>query len=126
MRYGPVAVTEGCCRSYKDLQDIIAILGMEELSEEDKVTVARARKIQRFLSQPMFTWPKQFTGTPGQYVPLAETDPRLQARSSTASTTTRTRTPSICKGAIDQTCVEARRAVEEGRLRPVWRRPSNW
>lgn len=57
---------------YKDLQDIIAILGMEELSEEDKVTVARARKIQRFLSQPFFG-AEQFTGTKGRYVPLAET-----------------------------------------------------
>ena len=57
---------------YKDLQDIIAILGIEELSEEDKLTVARARKIQRFLSQPMFV-AEAFTGTPGQYVPVAET-----------------------------------------------------
>ncbi len=57
---------------YKDLQDIIAILGMEELSDEDKVTVARARKIQRFLSQPFFV-AEIFTGAPGKYVPLAET-----------------------------------------------------
>ncbi len=57
---------------YKELQDIIAILGMEELSEDDKVTVARARKIQKFLSQPFFVG-EQFTGTPGQYVPLKET-----------------------------------------------------
>ena len=57
---------------YKELQDIIAILGMDELSEEDKVTVARARKIQKFLSQPFFVG-EQFTGTPGQYVPLKET-----------------------------------------------------
>ena len=57
---------------YKELQDIIAILGMEELSEDDKITVARARKIQRFLSQPFFV-AEQFTGTPGQYVPLAAT-----------------------------------------------------
>lgn len=57
---------------YKDLQDIIAILGMEELSEEDKLTVARARKIQRFLSQPFFV-AEVFTGTPGKYVPLKET-----------------------------------------------------
>lgn len=57
---------------YKDLQDIIAILGMEELSEEDKQTVARARKIQKFLSQPFFV-AETFTGTPGKYVPLAET-----------------------------------------------------
>ncbi|KKW01886.1 MAG: F0F1 ATP synthase subunit beta [Candidatus Kerfeldbacteria bacterium RIFCSPLOWO2_01_FULL_48_11] len=57
---------------YKDLQDIIAILGIEELSDEDKVTVARARKIQRFLSQPFFV-AESFTGSPGQYVPLKET-----------------------------------------------------
>jgi F-type H+-transporting ATPase subunit beta len=56
---------------YKDLQDIIAILGMEELSEDDKLTVARARKIQRFLSQPFFV-AEAFTGAPGKYVPLAE------------------------------------------------------
>ncbi|MFH1032678.1 MAG: F0F1 ATP synthase subunit beta [Chloroflexota bacterium] len=57
---------------YKDLQDVIAILGIEELSEEDKLTVARARKIQRFLSQPMFV-SEVFTGRPGRYVPIAET-----------------------------------------------------
>jgi F-type H+-transporting ATPase subunit beta len=57
---------------YKDLQDIIAILGMDELSEDDKLTVARARKIQRFLSQP-FTVAQQFTGNPGKYVKLADT-----------------------------------------------------
>jgi F-type H+-transporting ATPase subunit beta len=57
---------------YKDLQDIIAILGIEELSEEDKLTVARARKIQRFLSQPMFV-AETFTGMPGKYVPVKET-----------------------------------------------------
>ena len=57
---------------YKDLQDIIAILGMDELSEEDKQTVARARKIQRFLSQP-FHVAEQFTGTPGKYVKVEDT-----------------------------------------------------
>ncbi|HET7060531.1 MAG TPA: F0F1 ATP synthase subunit beta [Candidatus Saccharimonadales bacterium] len=57
---------------YKDLQDIIAILGMEELSEEDKQTVARARRIQRFFSQPFFV-AEQFTGNKGQYVKLADT-----------------------------------------------------
>ncbi len=57
---------------YKELQDIIAILGMEELSDDDKLTVARARKIQRFLSQPFFV-AEAFTGTPGKYVPLKET-----------------------------------------------------
>jgi F-type H+-transporting ATPase subunit beta len=57
---------------YKDLQDIIAILGMEELSEEDKITVYRARRIQRFLSQPFFV-AETFTGTPGKYVSLQDT-----------------------------------------------------
>ena len=57
---------------YKELQDIIAIMGMDELSEVDKVIVARARKIQRFLSQP-FTVAEQFTGMEGKYVPLKET-----------------------------------------------------
>ena len=57
---------------YKELQDIIAIMGMDELSEEDKLTVARARKVQRFLSQP-FTVAEQFTGMQGKYVPLSET-----------------------------------------------------
>ncbi|WP_196601196.1 F0F1 ATP synthase subunit beta [Pectinatus frisingensis] len=59
-------------QKYKELQDIIAILGMEELSDADKLTVARARKIQRFLSQPFFV-AEQFTGSPGKYVPLKET-----------------------------------------------------
>ena len=57
---------------YKDLRDIIAILGMDELSDEDKVTVRRARKIQQFLSQPFFV-AEQFTGIPGKFVPLKET-----------------------------------------------------
>ena len=59
-------------QKYKELQDIIAILGMEELSENDKLTVARARKMQRFLSQPFFV-AEAFTGMPGKYVPLSET-----------------------------------------------------
>jgi F-type H+-transporting ATPase subunit beta len=57
---------------YKELQDIIAILGIEELSDEDRLTVSRARRIERFLSQPFFV-AEAFTGTPGQYVPIAET-----------------------------------------------------
>jgi F-type H+-transporting ATPase subunit beta len=57
---------------YKDLQDIIAILGIDELSDDDKISVSRARKLQRFLTQPMFV-AEVFTGTPGQYVPIAET-----------------------------------------------------
>ena len=58
-------------QKYKDLQDIIAILGMEELSEEDRIVVSRARKIERFLSQPFFV-AEQFTGVPGRYAPLQE------------------------------------------------------
>ena len=57
---------------YKDLQDIIAILGIDELAEDDKLTVARARKIQKFLSQPFFV-AEQFTGFPGKYVQIADT-----------------------------------------------------
>jgi F-type H+-transporting ATPase subunit beta len=64
--------TQQILQKYKDLQDIIAILGMDELSDEDKLTVARARRIQRFLSQP-FHVAETFTGTKGAYVPVAET-----------------------------------------------------
>ncbi len=64
--------TQKVLQKYKDLQDIIAILGMEELSDEDKQAVSRARKIQRFLSQPFFV-AEVFTGTAGKYVPLSET-----------------------------------------------------
>ena len=59
-------------QKYKDLQDIIAILGMDELSEEDKLTVERARKIEKFLSQPFFV-AEVFTGSPGKYVSLDDT-----------------------------------------------------
>ena len=59
-------------QKYKELQDIIAILGMDELSEDDKLVVNRARKVQRFLSQPFFV-AEQFTGTSGKYVPVSET-----------------------------------------------------
>ena len=62
----------GTLQRYKDLQDIIAILGIEELSDSDRQTVGRARRIQRFLSQPMFV-AEQFTGTPGEYVSVADT-----------------------------------------------------
>ena len=63
---------QGTLQRYKELRDIIAILGMDELAPEDKLAVARARKIQRFLSQP-FHVAEVFTGSPGKYVPLAET-----------------------------------------------------
>lgn len=70
--YNTARGVQSVLQRYKELQDIIAILGMEELSEEDRITVARARKIQRFLSQP-FHVAEQFTGTPGKYVNLKDT-----------------------------------------------------
>ncbi len=70
--YEVARAVQATLQRYKELQDIIAILGMDELSEEDRLTVARARKIQRFLSQP-FTVAEQFTGMKGKYVPLSET-----------------------------------------------------
>ncbi|MFA6315965.1 MAG: F0F1 ATP synthase subunit beta [Elusimicrobiota bacterium] len=70
--YGVARAVQKVLQRYRDLQDIIAILGIDELSDEDKLVVARARKIQRFLSQPFFV-AQQFTGRPGKYVPLKET-----------------------------------------------------
>jgi F-type H+-transporting ATPase subunit beta len=70
--YNTAREVQRVLQRYKDLQDVIAILGVEELSEEDKLTVARARKIQRFLSQPMFV-AEAFTGRPGAYVPVRDT-----------------------------------------------------
>ena len=70
--YDVTRAVQGTLQRYKELRDIIAILGMDELSEEDKLTVSRARKIQRFLSQPFFV-AEVFTGSPGKYVPLRET-----------------------------------------------------
>src|SRR5438874_8819628 len=70
--YQTARAVQSVLQRYKDLQDIIAILGMEELSDEDKLAVSRARKIQRFLSQPMFV-AEQFTGLPGRYVKIADT-----------------------------------------------------
>jgi F-type H+-transporting ATPase subunit beta len=69
--YDVARAVQRTLQRYKDLQDIIAILGVEELSEEDKLTVARARKIQRFLTQPMFV-AEAFTGRPGVYVKLSD------------------------------------------------------
>ncbi|MGE3920428.1 MAG: F0F1 ATP synthase subunit beta, partial [Gammaproteobacteria bacterium] len=70
--YETARAVQKILQRYKELKDIIAILGMDELSEEDKLTVSRARKIQRFLSQPFFV-AEVFTGSPGKYVPLKET-----------------------------------------------------
>jgi F-type H+-transporting ATPase subunit beta len=70
--YNTAREVQQVLQRYKDLQDIIAILGIDELSEDDKLIVMRARKIERFFSQPMFV-AEQFTGLPGKYVPLRET-----------------------------------------------------
>ena len=70
--YNVARGVQSVLQRYKDLQDIIAILGIEELSEEDKLAVARARRIQRFLSQPMFV-AEAFTGREGRYVPVKDT-----------------------------------------------------
>ena len=70
--YNVARAVQGTLQRYKELKDIIAILGMDELSEEDKLIVARARKIQRFLSQPFFV-AEVFTGSPGKYVSLKDT-----------------------------------------------------
>ena len=70
--YDVARKVQGILQRYKELRDIIAILGMDELSEEDKLTVARARKMQRFLSQPFFV-AEVFTGSPGKYVSLKDT-----------------------------------------------------
>jgi len=70
--YGVARNVKQILQRYKDLQDIIAILGIDELSEDDRLTVSRARKIQKFLSQPFFV-AQQFTGLEGKYVPVADT-----------------------------------------------------
>ena len=70
--YDVAQLVKRILQTYKDLQDIIAILGIDELSEDQKISVARARKIQRFLSQP-FHVAEQFTGSPGRYVKVADT-----------------------------------------------------
>jgi F-type H+-transporting ATPase subunit beta len=70
--YGTARAVQAILQRYKELQDIIAILGMDELSEEDKVIVSRARKVQKFLSQPFFV-AEQFTGITGQFVKIEDT-----------------------------------------------------
>jgi len=70
--FNTARAVQSTLQRYKELQDIIAILGLDELSEDDRLTVARARRIERFLSQPFFV-AEVFTGSPGKYVPLEET-----------------------------------------------------
>jgi F-type H+/Na+-transporting ATPase subunit beta len=76
--YGVARRVQEILQRYKELQDIIAILGLDELSEEDRLTVARARKVQRFLSQPFYV-AEVFTGVKGEYVPVAETVESFEA-----------------------------------------------
>jgi F-type H+-transporting ATPase subunit beta len=76
--YDTARAVQGTLQRYKELKDIIAILGMDELSDEDKLAVARARKIQRFLSQPFFV-AEVFTGSPGKFVSLKDTLTGFQA-----------------------------------------------
>ena len=76
--YAVARRTQEILQRYKELQDIIAILGMDELSEEDRVTVSRARKVQRYLSQPFFV-AEVFTGVPGIFVPIDETVESFEA-----------------------------------------------
>jgi F0F1-type ATP synthase beta subunit len=92
--YETARSVQGVLQRYKELQDIIAILGMDELSPDDKLTVSRARKIQRFLSQPFFV-AEQFTGAAGAYVPL-KIRSRASRPSSTANTTNCPSRPSTC------------------------------
>ena len=75
--YGVAQDVKETLQRYKELQDIIAILGIDELSEEDRTVVARARKLERFLSQPFFV-AEIFTGSPGKYVSLEDTIKRFQ------------------------------------------------
>jgi F-type H+-transporting ATPase subunit beta len=93
--YATAQSVKGVLQRYKDLQDIIAILGVDELSDEDKLIVARARKIQRFLSQP-FHVAEQFTGIPGKYVKLADSIRGFQEIVAASMTIFRSR-PSTCR-----------------------------
>ena len=76
--YGVARRVQETLQRYKELQDIIAILGLDELSEEDRLTVSRDRKVERFLYQPFFV-AKVFTGLEGEYVPVAETVESFEA-----------------------------------------------
>jgi F-type H+-transporting ATPase subunit beta len=98
---------------YKELQDIIAILGIDELSDEDKLTVQRARKIERFLSQPFFV-AEQFTGTEGKYVPIEETV-RSFAEIIEGKHDELPERAFYMKGSIDQALEDARQGGRRGR-----------
>ncbi len=101
-----------CCRRYKSLQDIIAILGMDELSEEDKLAVARARKIERFLSQP-FHVAEVFTGSPGKFVELADTIKGFRGDLRRRSTITCRKPAFYMVGTIDDAVAKAQRLAAE-------------
>ena len=97
---------------YKDLQDIIAILGIDELSEDDKLAVARARKIQRFLSQPFFV-AEQFTGLPGRYVKIADTVEAFK-RIAAGELDEYPEQAFLYKGGIDEVIEHGKRLLEQG------------
>ena len=121
---------------YKELQDIIAILGLDELSEEDRITVARARKIQRFLSQPMFV-AEVFTGLPGVFTPVEETveslraarqrRPRRPARAGVPQRRRRRRRSGQGRGAAARArCDDAARRARLARAHPLDRGRPTW
>jgi F-type H+-transporting ATPase subunit beta len=97
---------------YKELQDIIAILGMDELSEEDKILVGRARRLQRFLSQP-FHVAEQFTGIPGKYVRLEETIESFE-RVANGEFDHLPEQAFYMRGGIDEVIAEAEKLAKEG------------
>ncbi|MEA2331486.1 MAG: F-type H+/Na+-transporting ATPase subunit beta [Thermoleophilaceae bacterium] len=106
---------------YRELQDIIAILGIDELSDEDRITVQRARKVERFLSQPFFV-AEQFTGTPGAYVPIEETVRSFKEIIEGKHDDIPERA-FLLKGTIDDV-VEAARGSSRGESRPAEEKPA--
>jgi len=110
--YNVVMAVQGILQRYKDLQDIIAILGMDELTEEDKIIVGRARRIQRFLSQP-FHVAEQFTGRPGKYVKLEDTIDSFE-RVAAGEFDHLPEQAFYLQGGIEDVIAEARRIEQEG------------
>ena len=109
--YAVARTVQEILQRYKELQDIIAILGIDELSEEDRVTVTRARKIQKFLSQPMFV-AEVFTGLPGVFTPVEETVESFEMIVAVTSTTCPSRRSST--SAAPRTCMRKAKELEKG------------
>jgi F-type H+-transporting ATPase subunit beta len=110
--YGVAVEVQRILQRYKDLQDIIAILGMDELTEEDKVIVGRARRLERFLSQPFFV-AEQFTGIPGKYVKLEDTIESFD-RVAKGEFDHLPEQAFYMKGGIDEVIAEAEKMEQEG------------